>query len=74
MVYTVSEIKSMTEYIANTLNSGGSLLQNQDSQSSTFLDSENIPIRNEQTLVNVETELESASIRTQVVSLSEIST
>lgn len=70
----MSEIKSMTEYIANTLNSGGSLLQNQDSQSSTFLDSENIPIRNEQTLLNVETELESVSIQTQVVSLFEIST
>ncbi|XP_025209205.1 uncharacterized protein LOC112604393 [Melanaphis sacchari] len=66
-LYTVNEIKiTMVEHAVNVLNVSDSL-SNQDNHNCTnLLNSENVPIRNEQILENVETQLENATIRFQV--------
>ncbi|XP_022160369.1 uncharacterized protein LOC111026575 [Myzus persicae] len=68
LVYTVNEIKSMVEHTVNVLTTSGSLNNHQDNRSnSNLLNTENVPISNEQTLENVETELENSTTRSQVV-------
>lgn len=70
LVYTVNEIKSMVEHTVNVLTTSGSLNNHQDNRSnSNLLNTENVPISNEQTLENVETELENFTTRSQVVSV-----
>jgi len=68
----VNEIKSMMEHTVNVLNTSGSLSNQDNHNSSNLLNTENVPISNEQTLENVETELENATTRSQVVSVSKI--
>lgn len=72
LVYTVNEIKSMVEHAVNVLNASGSLTNQDNHSSSNLLNTESVPISNEQTLENVETELENATTRSQVVSVSKI--
>lgn len=68
-MYTVNEIKSMVENIVNILNSSGTLNNQDTDDSSNILNSENVPIRNEKNLENVELEIENKVIRSQVVSV-----
>lgn len=68
-MYTVNEIKSMVEHIVNTLNSSGALNNQDIDNCSNILNSENVPIRNEKNLENVELEIENKVIRSQVVSV-----
>uniref|UniRef100_A0A2S2NDM6 DUF4806 domain-containing protein n=1 Tax=Schizaphis graminum TaxID=13262 RepID=A0A2S2NDM6_SCHGA len=57
----------MMEHTVNVLNTSGSLSNQDNHNSSNFLNTENVPISNVQTLENVETELENATTRAQVV-------
>lgn len=70
LVYTVNEIKSMVEHTVNVFTTSGSLNNHQDNRNnSILLNTENVPITNEQALENVESELENSTTRSQVVSV-----
>lgn len=70
LVYTVNEIKSMVEHAVYVLNTSTSLSNQNNHSSSNLLNTENLPVNNEQTLENVETELKNATMRSQVINVS----